>query len=65
MFKVLVAIIYCIPKKNIFLDDVFLQKHPKLLSFHIVFEYAYYNDISGIVITDILINILEYYGFAR
>ena len=41
------------------------KKHPEILSFHKGFEDTSYNEISVIVIPDLLMNIVSYHGFAK
>ena len=65
MFKVLIAVIYCIIDNHVCFSYVFLHKYPKLSAFDKGFEDAYYNEISGIGIPELLMDIVSCYGFVK
>ena len=65
MFKVLGAVIYCIMDMHNFLDYVFLKKDPNILSFDKGFGYESYIDISGVIIPELLMNIVPFHVFEK
>ena len=65
IFKVSGAVIFCISDKQICLYYVFLKKYTKLFSFDKFFENLSYNEISGILIHDLLMNIVLFRGFEK
>ena len=62
IFKVLGSVIYCITEKCLFVDYICLQKY-QLYLVHKGFENKTLNDISGIGIQVLLINIMPFHGF--
>ena len=65
MLKVLREVIYWTLYNHVCIHYALLQKYSNILSFHKGFEDAYYNEISGIGIPELLMNIVSCNEFEK
>ena len=63
ILKVLGFVVYWFIEKYVCVDYLSLQIEAKLLLLHRAFEDNSFDEISGIVITQFLLNIVSYYGY--
>ena len=64
-FMVLGVVVYCFIEKYVCVDYLILQREPKLSASHKKIEDTSFEELSGIVIPEILLNILSCCGFSN